>query len=107
MSKAITREQLRSLQKSTKQYFIDWVVDITRKQVERDVKDISDMSKPVTESISIFLISRSHIAFTQDIYAELKDYFPDSYVQVKVLQNNKFSIPCWKQYLIEIKVRWD
>ena len=107
MSKAITREQLRTLQKSTKQLFIDWVVEITKKRVEQDVTDISDMTKPVTESIVQFLVSRKHLTFTQDIYADLKDYFPDSYVQVKVLQNNKFGIPCWKQYMIEIKVRWD
>ena len=107
MSKAITREQLRTLQKNTKQFFIDWVVQVTRKQVEDDVTDISDMSKPVTESQITFLVSRRQLSLTQDIYAELKDYFPDSYVQVKVLQNNKFGIPCWKQYMIEIKVRWD
>lgn len=107
MSKAITREQLRNIQKSTKQLFIDWVIHVVKTQVENDVTDISDISKPVTESITKFIVSRKHLAFVQDIYAELKDYFPDSYVHVKIIQNNKFGIPCWKQYMIEIKVRWD
>ena len=107
MSKAITREQLRAIQRNTKNLFIDWVVQITRKQVEDDVTDISDMSKPVIETIITFLVSRKHLSYTQEIYAELKDYFPDSFVQVKVMNRNRYGIPCWKQYLIEIKIRWD
>jgi hypothetical protein len=107
MSKAITRDQLRAIQNNTKNMFIDWVIQHARKQLDADVTDISDLSKPVTESVSTFLVSRKHLSYTQDIYAELKDYFPDSYVQVKVTQSNRFGIPCWKQYLIETKIRWD
>ncbi len=107
MSKAVTREQLRAMQKNTKQVFIDWVVNIVHKNLESNLTNIGDMSKIVTESTSTFLVSRSHLPFTQDIYAELKDHYPDCHVQVKVLQNNKFGIPCWKEYVIEVKVKWD
>lgn len=102
----ITREQIHAMQKNAKHKFVEWVVRHTREQVEDDIICFTEEGDPMTETQIAFRVSRHHLSSTQDIYAELKDHFPDSFVQVKVKVLRRFGIPCWNQYVIQVVIKW-
>ena len=107
MSKALTREQIHGMRLSAKQTFIESLVYTTRKYVEESVSlEYTDNSIPTGIKIH-FTLSRKQLHYTQEIYAELKDHFPDCAVHLKVREKNRFLIPCFKQYMLEISISWD
>jgi len=107
MSKALTREQIYTMRLSAKQTFIESIVNSTRKYVEEYVSsEYEDDTIPVGAKFH-YIVTRKQLHYTQEIYAELKDHFPDCAVHLKVREKNRFLIPCFKQYFLEISISWD
>jgi hypothetical protein len=107
MSKALTREQIHSMRLSAKKTFIESIVYSTRKYVEEYVSSEYENDKLPVGAILQYVITRKQVHYSPEIYAELKNHFPDCAVYLKVQENNRFFIPCFKQYILEISVNWD
>ena len=107
MSKALTRDQIHGIRRSAKQTFIDFVVYTTRNFVEEYISsDYEEDTIPTGATIN-FVLTRKQLGYTQEIYAELKDHFPDCAIHLKLKENKRFLIPCWKQYMLEVMIKWD
>lgn len=107
MSKPLTREQIYQMRVYAKQTFIESIVYSTRKYVEEYVSsEYENDTLPVGAKFQ-YVITRKQVHYTQEIYAELKNHFPDCAVHLNVKESNRFFIPCLKQYTLEISINWD
>lgn len=107
MSNALTREQIYQMRFSAKQTFIESIVFSTRKYVEEYISsDYENDTLPVGAKFQ-YAITRKQVNYGQEIYAELKNHFPDCAVHLNVNETNRFFIPCLKQYILEISINWD